>query len=526
MGEFIMKKVNKIIIETLQDHNMCLYNIETKSVGAKYAFITEFNYENYWIASNDFKNYFIVDFKGNIISKENIYRISPINQIGIGIVQTKSNMFILVDKKLDILSQQYNLIKEFNGKDKWIASDGKYEFLIGPDGKRIDQKNYINIYPVGEEGEYGRVIDLNENIYLVNENLIPILDPPIFMEQPIDNKIEDSFNPKELIKNISQEIVGQEEAISNIVLNIWSNQKIFNTNNLNLIKTHKASMLIIGPSGTGKTEILKSIQKRIQNPIYVTDITQYTPTGYVGNDLNNIFISLLNMTDGNKDLAEKGIVCLDEIDKLGDYSKDNELAIKKGLQQELLPLISGTNIKIVYNKETINFNTNRITFIGSGAFESLRNEKKNKKLNIGFENQNQNQNQNNVNYDVEDFINFGLSKELIARFTYQIYLKSYTIEDFKNIMLYSKLSPLKMLQEYFKVIFDYEINYTEEFLNAIAFYAYNSHLEARGLQQRMNQIKIDLLKLTSNADTKYPKILLKSKEPTNEEEKKLIRMIN
>lgn len=153
----------------------------------------------------------------------------------------------------------------------------------------------------------------------------------------------------------------------------------------------------------------------------------------------------------------------------------------------------------------------------------LEKKKKEQKAKIGFENNSQIK--TNSNYDVEEFIDFGLSKELVARFTYQVYMKSYTIEDFKNIMLYSKLSPLKMLQEYLK-IFGFETTYTDDFLEAMAINAYNSHLEARGLQQKMNQIKMDLLKRINQEDRNYQSILLKIKENDIEEDKKLIRSIN
>src|SRR5574344_704799 len=138
---------NKIIIENLQDHNMCLYDTENKIVGAKYLFLADFNHDNYWIASNDFNYYFIVDFFGNIVSNNNVCKIHAINSEGVGFIQTKDNKYYLIDQNLNKLSDQFFLIKEFNGKNKWVASDGIYEFLIDANGKQINNKKFKSIEP-------------------------------------------------------------------------------------------------------------------------------------------------------------------------------------------------------------------------------------------------------------------------------------------------------------------------------------------------------------------------------------------
>lgn len=299
-------------------------------------------------------------------------------------------------------------------------------------------------------------------------------------------KSEKNNEPKvrKIINDIKKSVIAQDEAIEKIVPVILLNQKLNSLNNEELLKTQKSNILIEGPSGVGKTLILEELSKIIDIPIVIKDITNYSTVGYVGEDLKQVLVDLIYNADGNIKKAEEGIICFDEIDKLG----DSTLEIRKGIQQELLSWMNGTVINIKYKDKKIAFNTSKVTFVGLGAFEKLKERDKNKKS-IGFESKNENI---LVEHNTDDYIWFGMQREIMGRFNNLVSLKSLTEENLKSILLDSKISPLKNFIE-LASIYNVEVSYSEDFINKIVTSAYKDNIGARGLLREMNKIRNEYL---------------------------------
>ena len=156
-----------------------------------------------------------------------------------------------------------------------------------------------------------------------------------------------TFSKEDLIKikkEIRKKVIGQDKAIDDIVNNIYFNQRIISLNNKDMLRS-KANILMDGSTGTGKTFILEEVASMLSLPIVVTGATKYSSVGYKGDDITNILYKLLDKSDGNLELAERGIVAFDEFDKLG-VSSDQDIAMRRAVQQELLTFISGSTFDV------------------------------------------------------------------------------------------------------------------------------------------------------------------------------------
>ena len=382
----------------------------------------------------------------------------------------------------------------------WYGEDKISEFKA----YRGDVRLYTNvtikeIYEmlVGKEG----IIKLENNKTILkgkdSQGLNTALKPVMQMDLS-------GINIEEVIAKVKAKIIGQDEAVEAVVSNIYANQRIVETGNKDLISTQKAAILLDGPTGTGKTAICKEVADILSLPVVITSITNYSSTGYVGGTLTDILVKLLDKTKGDLELAQRGIVCLDEIDKLGqDPNSNNKLAIKTAVQQELLTYLSGAKFDIEYGGKTIEFDTSNLTFIGMGAFNALREQKiaekksTTKSKSIGFvqeaEGENQEQSDNTYEMTQQDYINFGLERELVGRFLLLTSTKAYTVEDYKQILVNSSLSPLKMFIEFCKTFGIQSVTYDEEFIQMAAEIAYKDNFGARGLQKIMSNLKNMLL---------------------------------
>ena len=301
-----------------------------------------------------------------------------------------------------------------------------------------------------------------------------------------DYKIDiSSINPGDVIEEIKKDVIGQDEAVKTIVLNMYNNQLLYEkyADKDDIIESQKVSILLDGPTGTGKTLIMKEVAKKMNLPIVITPATMYATTGYKGVELQNMLVSLLKETDGNLEAAERGIVVIDEIDKLGkDSDQESSLEIRKAVQQDLLTYIGGSKYTVEYKGKSYDFDTSKITFICLGAFTDMR-EKKEENLD------------ENGNYEIteDDYISAGLMRELVGRFSLITSTKSLTKEDYKKILKESAISPLLNLVELGKTIYNANIVYDEEIIDMIATQALQKNTGARSIKSVVNGLKNMLL---------------------------------
>ncbi|MBR3116674.1 MAG: AAA family ATPase [Bacilli bacterium] len=319
-------------------------------------------------------------------------------------------------------------------------------------------------------------------------------------------KESDSFKDvNKMIEIISKKIVGQGDAIKTLVSNIIFNQVLIDDviekdgNNPSRLDSSKVTILLDGETGTGKTAIEKEIARLMDLPIVITSANSFSETGYVGPTITDILNNLLEQANGNIKRAERGIVVLDEIDKVA--IKDNVYGkdMDRGVQEELLSFIGGGVYDVkdgqLFSKAT-KFDTSKLTFILSGAFTDLREDKikeeEKKYKPMGFNTLSE---VNSRTYTVtpDDYIKFGLMREFFGRIKVLTSTKSYKLEDLKTILLTSEISPLKNFENTVKMFGYKGITFNDEFVEKLATEALSMGTGARSLQTIMSGIQNKML---------------------------------
>ncbi|XBT18501.1 MAG: ATP-dependent Clp protease ATP-binding subunit ClpX [Candidatus Shikimatogenerans sp. Tder] len=262
-------------------------------------------------------------------------------------------------------------------------------------------------------------------------------------------------------------IIGQHEAKKSLSVAVYIHYKRIINNLLlcNNINIEKSNIILIGPTGTGKTYMLKIISKLFNVPFVIVNATSFTESGYVGDDVESILIKLYRNSNYNLSLTEIGIVFIDEIDKICRKSGDGIVTKDisgEGVQQALLKMLEGSiieitimNIKKFMRKEIIRINTENILFIVGGAFVNLNNSIYNRlnKTKIGYNNINTKYKKKNMYKYIthKDLINYGFIPEFIGRLPIIANTNPLTILDLKNIILYVKNSILLQYSKIFNM---------------------------------------------------------------------------
>lgn len=322
-----------------------------------------------------------------------------------------------------------------------------------------------NIYPV-----LNRELDI-----IVKEYFSNLINKALKECEPVKEEKEEGENVLSIINELKEIIKGQDEAIESVVTNVLINLKTAKEN----VNIQKNTILIDGSTGTGKTLLVTELAKILNSPVIIKNSTNYSTVGYVGDDLKSILTDLLRTANSDISKAENGIVCLDEIDKLGDTS----LEIRKGIQQELLSYLSGTTVEVTLNKKTYMFDTSNLTFIFMGAFTNMK-EKKNKS--IGFDSK------ENIRETTTEYVKAGMLREFMGRINVITKTNDLKIEDIENILINSKISPLKELILIGK-LYSVEITFTEGFIKKASFDALKENIGARGVHRVINKVKNKLL---------------------------------
>lgn len=322
-----------------------------------------------------------------------------------------------------------------------------------------------------------------------------------------DEIIEKTYSISDIIEDISDKIVGQEEAIKTIVTNIYYNQVLIDELitddgeiDLAELDSRKVSILLDGSTGTGKTAILKEIADRLGVPIEIVSANSFSETGYVGPTITDILSNLLIQTDGEIELAERGIIVLDEVDKIAGNADFIGRDMKQGVQEELLNFISGGTYDIedpedMMGMGTIPFDTSCLTFIMMGAFTGIR-DKKLKELNkkpIGFSDESNKSKELTYEVTPQDYIDYGLMREFFGRIKVITNTKTYTKEDLKTILTTSKISPLINFKKTAQMQGYENVEYTDKFIDLLADKAYKMGTGARALQTIMAEIQNEML---------------------------------
>ena len=305
-----------------------------------------------------------------------------------------------------------------------------------------------------------------------------------------ENTLQEENNIVSLYKEIKNTIVGQDEQVKKILTTLYQNELINNKYEDNLLGLKK-HLLICGPTGTGKTETIRRIADNYDKAIAIVNATSYSETGYVGESVEDMLASLYYAADGDLDVAQEGILVIDEIDKLAEDGGKKSHVSRLGVQRSLLKILEGNimNVNIIDGKlaSVISFDTSKLTVIGLGAFAGII--KPEKKIALGFNSVSSND-MEDANYSKitsKDFVDYGMLPELMGRFTSRVYMHTLKKEDLRNILLFSNESPLILYKEYFKNL-NIEFSYDDDFIDEVAEGAYNLDLGARGLKVVLDDI--------------------------------------
>ncbi|UOF94654.1 MAG: ATP-dependent Clp protease ATP-binding subunit ClpX [Bacteroides sp.] len=328
-----------------------------------------------------------------------------------------------------------------------------------------------------------------------------------------------NFKPLDIKDHLDKWVVGQDSAKKIISVAIYNHYKriLYNEKNTN-VKIDKSNVIIIGPTGTGKTLIAKTIAKFLQIPFCICDATTLTEAGYVGDDVESILSRLLYVSKYDVKNAEKGIIYIDEIDKIARKCQNTSITRDvsgEGVQQALLKILEGTIVNVPPkggrkhpNQETISLNTNNILFICGGSFEGIDKIISNRisKNHIGYGIDNKSNNIYNYNNLVKNIIpddlrSFGLIPELIGRLPFIAVLNSLSKELLENILINSNNSIIKQYQSILEYD-DINISFDREVLKYIINKSLDYNLGVRGLKSICDNIFIDIIFKYSSSNTK------------------------
>ena len=319
---------------------------------------------------------------------------------------------------------------------------------------------------------------------------------------------EDLLSPKEIKHMLDEYVIGQDSAKKTLSVAVYNHYKrIYKDIESDDTQISKSNILLLGPTGSGKTLLAQTIARFLNVPIAIADATNLTEAGYVGEDVENILTKLLQAADGDVKRAEQGIVFIDEVDKVARMGENRSITRDvsgEGVQQALLKIIEGSVVNIPPkggrkhpNQDFLQVDTSNILFICGGAFDGLNDIIKRRlgSNTLGFgQTKRTKREEEDMLHLVEssDLVSFGLIPELIGRLHVHATLNQITIDDMVKILVEPKNSLIRQYQKLFEID-NAILTFEQESLEMIARRAIDRKTGARGLRSILEEVLLDIM---------------------------------